>query len=103
MKEVNIYKTDIEQFLGIVIMSIVNMPNLRSYWSGNTYSHIIRNYMSVNLFKNIKICIHFNNNEFDLPRDDPNRDRLYKLKPIISALKQKYIGIPMEECISLDE
>jgi len=34
MKEINIYKTDIEQFLGIVIMmSIVHMPNLRSYWS----------------------------------------------------------------------
>ena len=55
MKEINIYKTDIEQYLGIVIMmSVVHMPNLRSFWSGNTYNHIIRNCMSVNVFENIK-------------------------------------------------
>lgn len=75
------------------MMSIIHMPNSRNYWSGNTYNHIIRNCMSVNMFENIKRYIHFNDNEFNLPRDDPNRDRLYKLRPIISAFKQKYISI----------
>lgn len=90
MKEVNIYKTDIEQYMDIVIMmSIVHMPNLRSYWSGNAYNYIIRDCKSVNVFENIKRYIHFNDNELDLPRNGPNRDRLHKLRPIISALKQK--------------
>lgn len=57
-------------FLGIItMMSIVHLPNTRSYWSENTHNKIIRNCMRVNIFENIGRYIHFNDNTLDLPSD----------------------------------
>jgi len=48
MKKFDISKTDIEQYLDIVIMMfIVHVPNMRSYWSENTHNPIIRNCFSM--------------------------------------------------------
>jgi len=99
-----ITKNDVQHFLGIItMMSIVHLPNTRSYWSENTHNKIIRNCMSVNVFENIRRFIHFNDNTLDLPRDNPNRDRVFKVRPLIDALNKKFGSVPIEENLSLDE
>ncbi|XP_060858925.1 piggyBac transposable element-derived protein 3-like isoform X1 [Metopolophium dirhodum] len=95
---------DVRHFLGIItMMSIVHLPNTRSYWSENTHNKIIRNCMSVNVFENIRRYMHFNDNTLDLPRDNPNRDRVFKVRPLIDTLNKKFSSVPIEENLSLDE
>lgn len=95
---------DVRHFLGIItMMSIVHLPNTRSYWSENTHNKIIRNCMSVNVFENIRRNIHFNDNTLDLPKDNPNRDRIFKVRPLIDTLNIKFGSVPIEENLSLDE
>lgn len=97
-------KSDVQHFLGIMsMMSIVHVPNTRSYWSENTTNTVIRNCMSVNVFENIRRYLHFNDNTQDLPRNNSDRDRLFKVRPLVDILNDKFSSVPMEENISLDE
>lgn len=97
-------KRDVKQYLGIMsMMSIVHVPNTRSYWSENTANNVIRNCMSVNVFENIRRYLHFNDNTKDLSRNNSDRDRLFKVRPLIDRLNEKFSSVPMEENISLDE
>lgn len=59
--------------------------------------------MSVNKFENIRRFMHFNDNTLDLPKDNPNRDRVFKVRPIIDAFNKKFGSVPIEENLSLDE
>lgn len=103
-KPFKIYKSDIKKFLGIMsMMSIVHVPNTRKYWSENTANNVIRNCMSINMFENIRRYLHFNDNSQDLPRNNSDRDRLFKVRPLIDRLNEKFSSVPMEENISLDE
>jgi len=47
--------------------------------------------------------MHFNDNTLDLPRDTPNRDRVFKVRPLIDKLNKKFSSVPVEENLSLDE
>jgi len=47
--------------------------------------------------------MHFNDNTLDLPRDNPNRDRVFKVRPLIDTLNTKFSSVPIEENLSLDE
>lgn len=59
--------------------------------------------MSVNVFENIRRYMHFNDNSQNLPWDNLDRDRLFKIRPIIDALNKKFVSVPIEENLSLDE
>lgn len=59
--------------------------------------------MSVQRFEQIKRILHFNNNEHVVPRDHPDHDRLHKIRPLVSHLASRFLKIPFEENLSLDE
>ena len=59
--------------------------------------------MSANRFEKIKEFIQFGNNENALPFSDPQHDRLFKLRPVIEKLKERFQIIPFKECLSIDE
>lgn len=95
---------DIRQFLGIILyMSLVRMPSVRSYWSEKLEFLPIKNTMTVNKFEKIRQYIHFNDNNCFIPRDQPGHDRLFKIRPILDALNEKFSSVPMEQHLSLDE
>lgn len=97
-------KTELQRFLGILIMmSIDHVPNSRSYWSDNLVNMPIKNCMSVNHFERIKRFLHFNNNHLDLPPSHEDRDRLFKIRPIVELLKAKFSSVPFDEFLALDE
>ncbi|XP_022175570.1 piggyBac transposable element-derived protein 3-like [Myzus persicae] len=97
-------KTELQRFLGILIMmSIDHVPNSRSYWSDNLVNMPIKNCMSVNHFERIKRFLHFNNNNLDLPPNHEDRDRLFKIRPIVELLKAKFSSVPFDEFLALDE
>jgi len=84
-------------------MSIVHVSDVRKYWSTNVGNKIIQNTMSCNNFEKIRSLLHFSDNYSMLPKNHPGYDRLYKLRPVVETLKNKFCSIPIEESLSIDE
>jgi len=59
--------------------------------------------MSLNHFQRIKRFLHFNNNNLDLPPNHEDRNRLFKIRPIVELLKAKFSSVPFDEFLALDE
>ncbi|KAE9525422.1 hypothetical protein AGLY_014222 [Aphis glycines] len=97
-------KNELKKYLGIVaLMSLVHLPNTRSYWNcvlGNT---MIQETMSLKRFELIRRYLHFNNNETALPMSHKNYDRLHRIRPVLDHIKKKCNSIPIEENLSIDE
>lgn len=104
-KPLNVQKDEIKQFLGIILyMSLIHLPNSRAYWSDDLGFDKIKNVMTVNRYETIRRYLHFNNNETALPRENPNHDRLHKLRPLIDGLNSNFSkNIPVEQYLSVDE
>lgn len=94
----------IKKYMGIcILMSVVQVPNIRRYWSPIVGNETIANTMTVNEFEKIRRYLHFNTNSSMLPKDHPQHDRLHKIRPLLTHLFNKFSTIPREECLSLDE
>lgn len=71
---------DFKQYIVIIsYMSLVNMPNIRSYWRQKPKFLPIKSVMFTNAFEKICLFIHFNNNQEFIAPDQPGNDRLYKI------------------------
>lgn len=102
-KPLNLTIAELEQFLGICIgMSVYDLPRARMYWANDTRIDKIANVMSRNRWEEIKSNIHCNDNTNFNPRD-PNRDRLFKVRPLIDFLQEKFREIPKDQYICVDE
>jgi len=80
-------------FLGInILMGIKKLPFYRDYWSNNTQLNdlYISKLMLVNRFSLILNNFHVNDNSKELPRNDLNYDKLYKLRPMITVLNNNF-------------
>lgn len=89
----------LNKFIGICILtSVVHMPNVRMYWNSVVGLELIKNTLSSKSFENIRSVLHFNDNALSNPSD-----KLYKLRPIIDHLSKKFVSIPMDENLSIDE
>ncbi|KAE9522457.1 hypothetical protein AGLY_017118 [Aphis glycines] len=103
-KPVTLSINEIKRYLGICIYaSVLHVPKIRDYWSAELGYPMIFNAMSRNRFELIKSVLHFNNNNNMLSSNDPNRDRLHKLRPLIDYLNNRFSSIPCKQALSLDE
>ena len=94
----------IKKFLGILLkMSVIGLPRSLLYWSKALGITEISNVMSRDRFETIKRSIHFNDNTHMLPRDDEKFDKLFKVRPLLDYLQQKYNEIPMNQMLCVDE
>src|SRR5690606_16522331 len=90
---------DVRQYFGICIfMSVVKMPSIRSYWDAVIGSDIVRNTITCNRFEKLRSVIHFNDNV-----EDTQVDRLYKIRPVVDHLRERFLSVPKEKALSLDE
>ncbi|XP_050527792.1 piggyBac transposable element-derived protein 3-like [Daktulosphaira vitifoliae] len=102
-KPANISIKEMEQFIGICLkMSIVHLPSTRHYW-GELGIPSIYNVMPLNRFEEIKRFLHFNDN-LNLPNNTNNNyDKLFKVRPLIDAVRTICTSIPKEEYLAVDE
>ena len=83
------YETNPEEmrkFIGLILlMGLVKKPRWRQYWSKDPliYMPTFQAIMDRNRYEMIMKFFHFSNNENEPPRDGPNRDRLYKIRPLV--------------------
>lgn len=72
---INSNKQEIEQFLGIHLLSgIIRVPSDRMYWAERTRFSVITDVMSRNRFDHLRNYLRINDNTNMLPRDNPNYD-----------------------------
>lgn len=99
-----INKTEISQYIGIcVLTSVVHISNTRKYWSPVIGNKLIQETMTVNQFEKTRKFIHFNDNSKMLAMGHAEHDRLFKIRPLIRSLLEKFQSVPYEACLSLDE
>ncbi|KAJ8933283.1 hypothetical protein NQ314_014111 [Rhamnusium bicolor] len=85
-------------------MSIFHLPRHRLYWSSACRIPQVAISMSRKRWEQIKKNLHFNNNE-NLPKDrnDINRDKLFKLRPLLDILQQKFASQVIPQTLCVDE
>lgn len=80
-------------FFGVLIaMGLHGLPSMRLFWSSDPLFHVeyIAQTMSQRRFLRILRYLHVNDNTKMPKREDPNFDRMYKLRPMIDYLNTKY-------------
>lgn len=97
-------EVDLRHFIGLVfLMSLVQFPRVTNHWSPILGTPLIQETMQLNKFKKIRQILHFNDNSKNLPRDNPDHDRIYKIRPLVDSLNEAYSKVPMEEHLCVDE
>jgi hypothetical protein len=87
-------------------MGIIRKPAIRLYWSNNPLykTAIFGQVIPRNRFQLMLEFFHLNESANEPDRNDPNRDRLYKLRPILDLLFDTFQAIYMpSENIAIDE
>ena len=100
-------RTAMQHFIGLQLLTgLVQKPSIASYWSKLPIlqTPIFASVMPRNRFQEILRFWHANNNEEEPPRDSPDRDRLYKLRPVITHLQDRFQNVyTPEKEIAIDE
>ena len=103
-KPIGLSREELKVFLGInIMMSYHHLPHIAHYWSGSKDLNVqpIAESMSRDRFQSILTNLHFNDNT---KMDPSNKDKLFKIKPLIDHLNQKFIGNrALSEHLSIDE
>ena len=100
--ELNTTKKEIEVMIGIYIrMGLVSMPRVRSYCESFSRYPSIADKMSRNRFEKLASSLHVRDNLS--ATDQEKEDKLWKIRPWLSALRTQFLTIPAEEFNSVDE
>lgn len=95
---------ELEKFIGVLIyMSIMHFPTTRHYWNSCSSFTPISNAMTCNRFEELKRFLHFTNNEDTVPINDPNYDKLQRIRPLINKIHERLLLLPREEYLAIDE
>lgn len=78
-------------------MSIYKLLRSRMFLSAGTRVEKVADVMSRNRWEEFEANINFNNNDHMIVQNDPNRDKLFKVRPLVDSLQAKFKGIPNED------
>ncbi|XP_069802761.1 piggyBac transposable element-derived protein 4-like [Dendropsophus ebraccatus] len=87
-------------------MGLTKKPEVRSYWSTDILYHcpLYRNTMTRARYEAIQKFLHFTDNSQCPPQNDPNFDRLFKIRPLINILALSFSRVyTLQKEISIDE
>lgn len=99
--------TEIKALLGIhLLMSLHPLPQETQYWSSDPLYHVqpIADIMPLKRYKKLMECFHLNDNTKASKRDEPGYDKLFKLRPLIDLLNDRFSReCSMSKSQSIDE
>ncbi|GFW80919.1 piggyBac transposable element-derived protein 3 [Trichonephila clavipes] len=84
-------------------ISVVHLPNYRTYWSEELEFDRIKEKMPLKKFETFRQYLHFNDNYKHLPRVHTSHDRLYKIRPLYDELNKNFAKVALERHRSIDE
>jgi hypothetical protein len=85
------------------LAGIVKMSSYRTYWAEATGFPPIAETLPRNRFDKIRNYFHVNDNSKMKPREDPDHDKLFKVRPFIDRIKEYFSHIVADEYNSVDE
>ena len=94
-------------FFGVIIaMSLVKVANIQDYWSNDPVlqTPFVKSIMKRDRFLLLMTFLHVNDNSLMLPRDHPDFDPLFKIRPFVDCLQERFESLyqPFEN-IAFDE
>lgn len=99
---VNTNESELEQYIGMYFqMGLVQMPNVRCYWENGSRYPPVSDTMSRNRFTKLMTCLHVVNN-LEVTSEQ-KKDKLWKIRPWISALQCNLAGTEQEEYNAVDK
>ena len=97
---VNTNKDEISSFIGIyILMGIVQLPNHKAYWSRELRFPPVADVMPINRYEKLSQYLHFVDN--NAPNND--NDKLFKVRPIITAIRDECVKLEPEKLQAVDE
>lgn len=90
----------------LIVMGCVRKSAIPQYWSTDNMlrTPFFAKYMPRNKFQLLLGNLHLNDNANDLPEEDPQHDRLYKIRPFLEMCERNFMSVykPLRE-LSFDE
>lgn len=83
-------------------MSIGSISNIREYWLEKIGYEKIIDTTPIRPFEKIKQFLYFNDND-SFCKEDKNHDWIYKIRPLMKALRTNFQKVPCELCLFVDE
>ena len=100
-KCVNTMSDEIKTFIGMnILMGIVRLSRYDSYWSRALRYPAIADLMSLKRFEQLRRFIHVVDN---YSYDTSVNDKLFKIRPLINAVRNECVKIEPEEYHAVDE
>ena len=97
---VNTNKDETSSFIGIHIpVGIVQLPNYKAYWSRELRFPPVADAMPINQYEKLRQYLHFVDN--NAPNND--NDKLFKVRSIMTAIKDECVKVEPEEFQAIDE
>lgn len=84
-------------------MSLLKLPSSRHYWNTSIGQEFVRSTMTCNRWEAIKRFLHFNNNATIRSPGETGFDKLFKIRPLLSKIREQLLLIPKEEFLAVDE
>ena len=102
-KSINTSFNEMEQFIGIrMLMSIVKLPSYQMHWATETKYAPVADIMPISRFKKLRQYLHANNNALkDVGINKTNK--VFKVQPILDAVRNNCIKTEPEEYHSIDK
>ena len=98
---------EMKKFIGLVLLTgLVTKPSIESYWSTLPilYTPIFSQIMPRNRFQALLRFWHCNDNSHEPARNSPNRDRLFKIRPLVTHLQEKFqLVYTPDKFVAVDE
>uniref|UniRef100_A0A0K8V2E6 PiggyBac transposable element-derived protein domain-containing protein n=1 Tax=Bactrocera latifrons TaxID=174628 RepID=A0A0K8V2E6_BACLA len=83
-------------------MSVFRCPNIESYWSKHSLE-CVRVAMPSKRFYEIKKYLHFNDSSYMKKKGEEGYDQLYKVRPLIDTLNERFNSVPKSPRLCIDE
>ena len=95
----NTTPAEIQKFFGMnMLMANVSLPRIRMYWQPAARIDRVAGIMPVNRFFEIRQYMHAVS-----AREPNNKDKFWKIAPVIAAVREACLQLPKEEFSSVDE
>nr|XP_027227764.1 piggyBac transposable element-derived protein 3-like [Penaeus vannamei] len=100
---INTNSKEIATFIGMTFaMSIIKMPRIRMYWQSKTRIPWIADKMARDRFFRLRHSLKVINDNTVL-EDDKKSDRLWKVRPLLEAVRTRCSELPRPSKVSIDE
>ena len=100
LKSVDTNVDEMKTLIGMVIlMGIIKLPSHHNYWSRSLRFPTIADAMARNRYELLRRYIHF----VDQDTEHDANDKLFKIKPILEAVRKECVKVEPEEFHSVDE